>query len=461
MRSWRREPAAPPPGDPATMEEVRQAARAGEGGLPPGAHRHGGEVHLEDHAHPHVAAGDDGRPVIGIIGAGAVGTALGVALSRAGWQVGAVASRDAGRRERFRTLVPAARAFPEAAAILDECHLAILAVPDDAVAALARSLHLYSGQAIVHTSGLHDAGVLAPALAAGTSAGSFHPLVAFADLERALAALPGATVAIEGDDALLDLLDEMAVSLGTVPVRLAPGSKVAYHAAAVLAAGGLTALLDVIVAVSAPTGLDEAGALAVYGPLAAQALANARALGTAAALTGPAVRGDAGTIAAHVAAVAAAGEDPLAVYRALGLRQVAIAEARRGLAPGEAARLARRVHKVGLTRYDLHMQRSIAARYAARPTARFATAVPRAREPRLGLERHVRFRTGADRPTLLRRPEHGPVALLRAEWRAVTPARAHGSGLGLGGPHAPVRWAKLGVRAGERRSRAATAPWRG
>ena len=107
------------------------------------------------------------------------------------------------------------------------------------------------------------------------------------------------------------------------------------------------------------------------------------------------------------------------------------------------------------------MQRSIAARYAARPTARFATGVPRAREPRLGLERHVRFRTGADRPTLLRRPDHGPVSLLRAEWRAVTPARAHGSGPGLSGPHAPVRWAKLGVRAGERRSRAATAPWRG
>ena len=160
-------------------------------------------------------------------GAGAVGTALGVALSRAGWTVGAVASRDAGRRERFRSLVPGARAFPDAPAILDECHLAILAVPDDALGGVAAGLHLYSGQAIVHTSGLHDAAVLAPALAAGTSAGSFHPLVAFADLERALAALPGATVAVEGDDALLDLLAEMATSLGAAPVRLAPGSKAA------------------------------------------------------------------------------------------------------------------------------------------------------------------------------------------------------------------------------------------
>jgi predicted short-subunit dehydrogenase-like oxidoreductase (DUF2520 family) len=307
--------------------------------LPPGAHRHGDEVHLEAHAHPHVSAADDGRPVLGIVGAGAVGTALGVALSRAGWTVGAVASRDPGRRERFRTLVPGVRAFAEAPAILDECHLAILAVPDDALAGVAARLRLYSGQALVHTSGLHEAAILAPALAAGTSAGSFHPLVAFADLERALAALPGATVAIEGDEALLGLLAEMAASLGSVAVRLAPGSKAAYHAAAVLAAGGLTALLDVVAAIAAPTGLDEAGALAVYGPLAAQALANARAMGPGPALTGPVVRGDAGTVAAHLAAVAAAGDEAVAVYRVLGLREVTIAEERRGLAPEAAARL--------------------------------------------------------------------------------------------------------------------------
>ena len=143
--------------------------------LPPGAHRHGDEVHLEAHLHPHVGPADDGRPVIGIVGAGAVGTALGVALSRAGWPVGAVASRDPERRERFRSLVPGSRAFPEATAILDECHLALLAVPDDALAEIAATLHLYSGQAIVHTSGLHGAEVLAPALAAGTSAGSLPP----------------------------------------------------------------------------------------------------------------------------------------------------------------------------------------------------------------------------------------------------------------------------------------------
>ncbi len=315
--------------------------------LPPGAHRHGDEVHLEAHAHPHVAASDDGRPVLGIVGGGPVGMTLGVALSRAGWQVGAVATRDPVRRERFRSLLPGARAFAEATPVLDECHLVILAVPDDALAEVAASLHLYSGQAAVHTSGLRGAEVLGPAMAAGTSAGSFHPLVAFADVDRALAALPGATIAIEGDDAILDVLAEMAESIGGVPVRLAPGSKPAYHAAAVLAAGGLVALLDAMADVASAAGLDEAAALAVYGPLFAQALANARALGIGPALTGPAVRGDAGTVAAHVAALQAAAPGVLPLYRALALRQLEIAERRRGLAPAAADRVRARLAETG------------------------------------------------------------------------------------------------------------------
>jgi predicted short-subunit dehydrogenase-like oxidoreductase (DUF2520 family) len=371
VRAWS-DAVPPPPGDPETLDELRRAAGTGSPAADPiaadppaadrvdgadlasvesaapapaetaartPAHRHGDTVHLEAHAHPHVAVPADGRPVIGIVGGGPVGLTLATALAAAGWQVGAVASRDPARRDHFRRLVPGARAFADPASVLDECHLAIIAVPDDTIADVAASMHLYSGQALVHTSGLYGAEVLATARAAGTSCGSFHPLVAFVDVDRARAALRGATVAIEGDDDLLDILAEMAESIGALPVRLAPGSKPAYHAAAVLAAGGLVALLDVVAEVAARAGLDEAGALAIYGPLAAHALGNARALGIAPALTGPAVRGDARTIAAHLAALERDAPATLDAYRALVLRQVAVAENRRGLAPETAARM--------------------------------------------------------------------------------------------------------------------------
>jgi predicted short-subunit dehydrogenase-like oxidoreductase (DUF2520 family) len=291
------------------------------------------------HAHPHQHSAPGEPPLIGIVGAGAVGTALGVALSRAGWPVTAVASRDRGRREHFRSLVPATRAFAEANALLDEVELIILAVPDDAIPVLAASLHMYGGQAMIHTSGLLGAEVLQPAMAAGTQIGAFHPLVAFADTERAVAALHGATVAIEGDDQLADLLARMAEALGANPVRLAPGSKAAYHAAAVLAAGGVVALLDAIAEVGRVAGLDEAGAMAVYGPLIQQTLGNAAAIGIRNALTGPMTRGDVGTLRAHLAELEAHAPAAVELYRALARRELDLAIARGALAPEVAAQL--------------------------------------------------------------------------------------------------------------------------
>jgi predicted short-subunit dehydrogenase-like oxidoreductase (DUF2520 family) len=324
----------------AEREQTQQAlAEAGVELDPARRHRHGGVEHEHDHPHPHAHSGPGERPVLGIVGAGAVGTALGVALRRAGWPIGAVASRDPGRRERFRQLVPEARGFAEANALVDEVEMIVLAVPDDAVGAVAGSIRLYAGQALVHTSGRLGVEALAPAMSAGAQAGAFHPLVAFADLERAIAALRGATIAIEGDDDLAAHLAEMAEAVGGIPVRIEPGSKPAYHAAAVLSAGGVVALLDTIRELASIVGLDEAGALAIYLPLVEQTIANARELGVAAALTGPAVRGDGGTITAHLEAIRAGAPAAEPVYRALLARSVSIAEARGALSPEHVARV--------------------------------------------------------------------------------------------------------------------------
>jgi len=256
VRAWGDLPGDDPGRDRADTEAAIEAAGIDLDPPPPGSHRHGDETHPSDHAHPHLHSGPGQPPIIGIVGAGAVGTALGVALSRGGWPIHAVASRDAGRRERFRSLVEVSRVFADPEPILDEVELIILTVPDDTIVPLAASLRMYSGQAMVHTSGALGAEVLAPAMAAGTQIGAFHPLVAFADTERAVLALHGATVAIEGDDQLAGMLADMAEAVGATAVRLAEGSKAAYHAAAVLAAGGFVALLDAIAELGRVAGLD-------------------------------------------------------------------------------------------------------------------------------------------------------------------------------------------------------------
>ena len=286
-------------------------------------------------------------PRVGIIGAGTVGTALGVAISRSGWPVTAFASRDAGRRERFAALVPGARAYAEAPAILDAVELIVVSVPDDAIAAVAGSMRLFAGQTMVHTSGLLGAGVLSASLGAGSHIGAFHPLVSFtADVERSVEGLKGATVAVEGDDDTVGLLADLAEAIGGLPVRLPAGSQAAYHAAAVLASGGLIALLDAVVALGAVAGLDEPGAVAVYGRLMEQTLANARAVGVAAALTGPITRGDAGTVTAHLEALARFAPEVADLYLAAARRELVIAEERGTLAPDDAERVRSALAKV-------------------------------------------------------------------------------------------------------------------
>ena len=337
MRAWGDLPGDDPKREREATEAELEAAGIDLDPTPPGARPPAAEHGLPGHAHPHQHSEPGQPPVIGIVGAGAVGTALGVALSRAGWPIHAVASRDSSRREHFRSLVDVARAFVDPEALVEEVELIILAVPDDAVAPLAGTLRMYGGQAMIHTSGALGAEALAPAMAAGTQIGSFHPLVAFADTERAVEALHGATVAIEADDQLATMLAAMAEAIGATPVRLAPGTKAAYHAAAVLAAGGLVALLDAIAELGRVAGLDEAGSLAIYGRLMEGTLGNARALGIAAALTGPITRGDLGTLGAHLDALRAHAPGAMDLYVAAARREIELAEGRGVLAP-EVAR---------------------------------------------------------------------------------------------------------------------------
>ncbi len=337
MKAWGRLPGDDRERDRAETTAAIDAAGIDLHPVPPGHHAHDQDAHPDGHAHPHQHAGPGERPTTGIIGGGAVGSALGLALYRVGWPIQAVASRDAARREHLARLTGGARAFSEPQALIEEVELILVAVPDDAIAPLARSVRMYGGQAMVHTSGALGAEVLSPAMAAGTQVGGFHPLVAFADTERAVAALHGATVAVEGDDQLAALLAEMAGAIGAHAVRLAPGSKAAYHAAAVLAAGGFVALLDAIAELGRVAGLDEAGSLAIYGPLIEGTLGNARSLGIQAALTGPMTRGDVGTLTSHLQAMAEHAPAALELYVAAARREIDLAIARGVLAPEVAS----------------------------------------------------------------------------------------------------------------------------
>jgi predicted short-subunit dehydrogenase-like oxidoreductase (DUF2520 family) len=145
------------------------------------------------------------------------------------------------------------------------------------------------------------------------------------------------------------VLAELAESVGARPVRLPEGGKTAYHAAAMMAAGGLVGLLDGIVAVARLAGLDEKTALAVYLPLARQALANSERFGVDNSLTGPFIRGDVGTVRGHLDELRASAPETLGLYIAVARHELAIARRRARLDPEAAAALETLLNEADLT----------------------------------------------------------------------------------------------------------------
>ncbi|MBE9609122.1 Rossmann-like and DUF2520 domain-containing protein [Chitinilyticum piscinae] len=216
----------------------------------------------------------------------------------------------------------------------------LIAVPDGAIADVARQLAAASairpGDVVFHCSGAGEAALLAPLQAKGAKMASLHPVFSFADPALAAQTFAGTRCALEGDALACERLEALVRTIGGEPFRLAPGGKAAYHAALCVASNYLVTLSQLALDTAALAGMNEAEALPLLHGLMTQTLANVGRLGPAAALTGPIVRGDAGTVATHRAAlgVAPALDD---AYCRLGLATVALAGPR--LTAGEQAAL--------------------------------------------------------------------------------------------------------------------------
>jgi predicted short-subunit dehydrogenase-like oxidoreductase (DUF2520 family) len=209
---------------------------------------------------------------------------------------------------------------PAAAGPAARADLTLIAVPDaalgDVVAEIVAGDGVRPGAWVAHLAGALGLDVLAPVVEAGGRRLAVHPLQTFADVEGAIERLPGSAAAVTADDEDGFALGErLALDVGAVPFRLADAMRPRYHAAAVLASNDLVALSALAERLFREAGVpDPIGAML---PLQRATLDNVERLGAAAALTGPAVRGDAATIERNLAAIAAAAPDAVPAYVAL------------------------------------------------------------------------------------------------------------------------------------------------
>jgi predicted short-subunit dehydrogenase-like oxidoreductase (DUF2520 family) len=184
---------------------------------------------------------------------------------------------------------------------LADADLVLLAVPDAAIAEVARQVPI--GPWMAHVSGATSLSALDP----HTRRFSVHPLQTLIG-ERGPEQLDGAWGAVTAENGeARELARWLAETLGLHPFDLADADKPLYHAGAAMASNFLVTLYR-----AAARLLEESNA-----PPDALLPLMTRTIENGFALTGPIARGDWSTVEAHLHALEERAPDLVPLYRAL------------------------------------------------------------------------------------------------------------------------------------------------
>ncbi|MBW3561331.1 MAG: DUF2520 domain-containing protein [Actinobacteria bacterium] len=274
---------------------------------------------------------------IAIVGPGRVGTVLAAGLERAGHVVDAAVGRSEASLERFARRFPAATVHTDVA-VVRGVDLVVIAVPDDELEAVATRLAaedaVSEGQHVVHVAGSQGLEVLRRAALAGARVAACHPAQTLPSTDAPPSVLEGAAWAVtaRADDQVW--ARSLVEQLGGVPHDVPEDRRILYHAGLTVGSNAVGAAVSVARRLLLAASVDDPGAF--LGPLVASSVGNVLSAG-AAAITGPVVRGDVGTVRRHLEDLDGSAPDLAAVYRDLG--RVILAQVRPGLPPGPADEL--------------------------------------------------------------------------------------------------------------------------
>ncbi|HMH92007.1 MAG TPA: DUF2520 domain-containing protein [Streptosporangiaceae bacterium] len=254
---------------------------------------------------------------VGVVGAGRVGTALAAALRRSGHRIVAVSAVSAASLDRVEALLPGTPVRPPQDVVAG-ADLVLLTVPDDALPALVSGLAAtgteLAGRLVMHASGRHGLAVLEPATRRGALPLALHPVMTFTGRPDDVDRLAGVSFGVTTPEQLRPVAEVLVMEMGGEPVFIAEEDRGLYHAALAGAANHLVTQVVQAADLLAAAGVPQPSRM--LGPLLGAALDNALRLGDA-ALTGPVARGDAETVASHLAALRAAAPEALPAYLAL------------------------------------------------------------------------------------------------------------------------------------------------
>ncbi len=270
------------------------------------------------------------KPSVALIGPGRLGQAVTALLRQQGYPITAIVGRD---RQRTAEAARFIGAELMATTDINRCapaDIILIATADDQLATTAAQLcdtvPLGDTTLLVHCSGLHPAQVLKHTADMPQHLLAMHPLQTFASGEQGMKSLAGCFFSLEGDAQAIEQGQQLVSDLGGESFIIEGQYKARYHAAACMASNFITTLIDSAGEVLRPCNPQQDIPLSVLGPLIRTAVENSLTLGPKAALTGPIVRGDDGTVASHLEQLKQHHPDLVALYQQLGLQTVDLAQ---------------------------------------------------------------------------------------------------------------------------------------
>jgi len=241
------------------------------------------------------------RLSVSIVGPGNLGIALALTLHRADYDVKFLAARH--KRAHVRAL-----ARKISAHVIDlgkqplTTDIVWIAVPDDAIASVARLLapsQDWEGRIVFHSSGALTSDDLSPLRAKGARVASVHPMMTF--VRGTVPEMAGISFAVEGDTAAVRIAKSMVEDLGGRPFVIKKQNKVLYHVFGSFASPMVIALMASLEEVARAAGIRQSEIKRVMEPLLSQTLRNYLQQEAASAFSGPLVRGDVATVRKHLA----------------------------------------------------------------------------------------------------------------------------------------------------------------
>jgi predicted short-subunit dehydrogenase-like oxidoreductase (DUF2520 family) len=285
---------------------------------------------------------------VAIVGAGRLGTALGIALSRSGYRIKAVAARRLAHAQKAAAIIGRDTAALAAnhLGLLPSSNIVLVSTPDDQIALTAQKLALAGvtpirGASVLHTSGALSSDVLSPLAKFGFHVGSLHPLISVSNPLTGAETLRGAFYSVEGDAGALRSARAIVRALEGKSFAIPSRSKPLYHAAAVMASGHVVALFDLALELLRHCGLEQRQARQILLPLLESTVKNLLTTDGARALTGTFARGDLATVQRHLQALSKDKlADALKAYTLLGKRSLHLA-GKKSIDPKLAAEITR------------------------------------------------------------------------------------------------------------------------